>query len=378
MDMRADILKKLRLVSAAAGIGCLIFLFGIWLPREYAGTKRHLGMDAYVYYVAANLALMRHSPYTAPTPPYLKIPSRSHPVQLERDPYGPDYTPICYVYSPQFAILFAPFVVLPQHACGCLWETLLAVTLVAYALILAALIKPDADKRDRIYTALSIFPILMFSPNVLFNIGMGNVDLILSTLIGAAFVSKRRTEIFAVVGQIKPFALLPLALDCVRDRRQIPRAAIILITGCMIGAAVCGLESFAAWRTVSANVLGQGTFLNLNWSMSFAGLRLLRWLGIWHYTSGPLSSGPRLYLALAGSLGVIATVFATRRLPHLERCAACLLGATLFSPICWPNYLVVGYIYLALRLRRFLEKRNEARTDLPIASPLSEGITVGR
>jgi hypothetical protein len=192
----------------------------------------------------------------------------------------------------------------------------------------------------------------MFTPDVWGTVGFGNVDIALAAGIAAAFACPRLWPLLTVVGQAKPFALWPVALECLRNRRQIAVTTVVLIAGIVLGAAVCGVESFVLWRQVANHVLTQGNFGRLNWSLSFAVLRLLRAVGIWHYIDGPLPIGPRLYLAAAGILGPAVTVFLTRRMPRLEWYAFSLIAAIFFSPICWSNYVAIAYIYIALRIGR--------------------------
>jgi hypothetical protein len=176
--------------------------------------------------------------------------------------------------------------------------------------------------------------------------------------VSLAFLGRSRSILFAIVGQIKPFALWPLALTVLRDRKQLPPATLTIAAGLALGIAACGLDAYYSWWLTARNILCQGTFDPANISLPFAGLRVLHGLGVWHYSHGPLPWGPRLFLSIMGVLGPMLVIYLCRKkLPYDKLCALSLVAAAFFSPLCWNSYPTVAYILVALFIRDYSQAR---------------------
>lgn len=336
--MRVALMMNKILKSALPLCGGLILLvlLGYWLPRRM--IRAFVEMDMLAYYQAAAAVLHHHSPYNAPV-----------------NGYDPSLYPVWYFYSPQFAAIISPVARLSFREYIAVLMPFLVASLLGYAYVLASIMRPRADWKARLRDSLSWLCIVLMSPNQFANIAIGNVDIFVCFLTGLAFLSNRRPLLFALVMQIKPFAALPLALSWWRERFSLIPPILCLTVGCLIGGIVCGFDSFLEWRRTVADVLGQGSFNHWNFSLSVLVLRILRWAGIWHYSHGPLNAGPRLFLLSMSIAGPLAAAYAFRRLPNLKYYAVLLLTCVLFSPICWSNYLSIGFILVALLIRDRLE-----------------------
>lgn len=338
-----NIKRILLILSVFCSAGFLFY----WLPHQLA-LKDDIYCDLNVY-ISAVTHLKHHQSLYVPL-----------------SMYGPDRLPIWYFYPPQFAVFFLSIrklgINLLSHN---IWLPLLALSLIIYAFTCSYIVR--GNTRTTYSEAFIWATILFFSPSILDAIGVGNIDMLLLALLGLGFAFPRfAPALFAIVGQVKVYALLALLVLWIRERRGFIQAGIPLALGCLLGICVCGFESYIEWKKLVATVITQGTFSPANLSLSFALLRILHGLHIWHYISGPLPFGPRLYLQTASIIGPLVTVYFCRRLPNQKLYAIAIFSTLLFSPLCWPNYLAFGYILVALYLRDWLpiwEARNDHATE---------------
>jgi hypothetical protein len=111
--------------------------------------------------------------------------------------------------------------------------------------------------------------------------------------------------------------------------------------------AVSGVAAYKLWITQALPLAGQGTFDPINWSLSFAVLRVLHGLGVWHYIAGPLPAGPKLFLTAASIAGPVLVAYVTRRQSIHMRAMLLFLASMLFAPLCWSTYFIMAYVPVA-------------------------------
>jgi hypothetical protein len=264
--------------------------------------------------------------------------------------YGPDAYLARYLYPPPFAAALAPTGRLSLLAFERLWYVVLELAYWTYAACLARLATRAWSPWS---TSLAALVIQMW-PGGAHAMSWGQADPIIWALIGLALVSERaRGGMLAGAALIKVYALWPLALAVARERRRVALpAALVGAAAIALGAAVCGWRSYAAWAAMVPNVAGQGHFAPLNVSLSMAGLRAARAVGLWTYAGGPLGAGPRAVLLGASLAGPAAAAWLTRRLEPPLQYAATAAAAVLFAPLCWFLYLPQLLAPLALVVGR--------------------------
>jgi len=96
----------------------------------------------------------------------------------------------------------------------------------------------------------------------------------------------------------------------------------------------------------------QGAWDHYNISLSFAVIRLFRYLGQVP-GHGPLPGWASSFLFLVNIVGDVLVFLWGRRLRTNQLCIALPLAVVLLSPLCWEVYMVIGHILVALSLRVF-------------------------
>ncbi len=184
-------------------------------------------------------------------------------------------------------------------------------------------------------------------------ISFGNVEVVLWALFACSAISAKAEWFYAVMILIKPYAAWPLLVRFARTKfkNAIYIAAWVAACTCTAVWSV-GILQFICWFRWVGPSAGQGTFLVGNWSLSFALLRLARMCGIWHYSTGPLPIGPRLFLALMAVVGPSVCIFVARKLPTKQLEWLSYFAGMMFSPLCWGHYLVTLYVPVAAFLSR--------------------------
>jgi hypothetical protein len=272
--------------------------------------------------------------------------------------YGPHLIPNAYFYPPPFLAALYPLGWLSEAAFSRLWYGIMLLSFWLYAWCLARLVSRRVSW-DKILIAglcLALCPGMMGG-----GMSMGNVQVVLTTLWGAAFAFNMRAVGLAVSAVIKIHPALPLGaalLDCARNQgwpvalRTIAVPALAVIIGAFIlGLLICGPDAYTQWAREVPPVLSQGTFYHDNYSLSMGVLRLLRYWGIWHYNIGPLPSGPRFFLTTCTLAGPLLTWWVARRWPDDLR-QACIGAATvLFAPLCWSCYFPILLVPLCIWCR---------------------------
>jgi hypothetical protein len=313
----------------------------VYWPAHW--TRQDSDRDVPVYHAAAQRALTGQ-------PLYEPWPS-----------YGPDSHLDRYLYPPPFAAVLAPTGRMSLLAFERGWYVLLEIAYWTYAACLARL----ATRRwSFVATSIAALVIELW-PGGAHAMSWGQADPIIWALTGLALVSERtRGGTLAAAALIKVYALWPLALAAVRERKRvILPAALVSAAAIALGAAVCGWRAYADWATVVPNIAGQGQFGRLNVSLSFACLKLARWTGLWTYAGGPLGVGPRAFLAATSIAAPAIVAWRTRRSAPPLHYAATAAAAVLFAPLCWFLYLPQLLAPLASWLGAFVSRKIASGTS---------------
>lgn len=351
-----------RLLLAAVRILAVVHLLtqlAIWLPLHWNMTDFRRDMP--VYYHAAQAVRNGTSPYT-------QVPAG----------YGPNYVPRNYYYPSPVAAALSPLGGLSLSTFGRIWYLALFGFFWGYCWCLATLFLNGRRPVLPIDVLVAGLVLTMW-PGARLSMTFGNIEPVIWCSIGCALVAAPRRPLslgallaFAALIKIHPLWTLFAAIYRTGKKAALGGAAM-LIGGLLLGGVVCGFDSYLQWWRATAPVATQGTFIGGNYSVSFAVLRLLRWLGWWHYTSGPLPAGAKLYLSLAASLAPLTAIYLTRRLSTRLSLACIATTAALFSPLCWVMYYSIILAPLAIYCgERFgatppPKQGNDAPQDLQLA-----------
>ena len=320
-----------------------------WLPLHWQPT--HIQADYQVYYIALQ---QRHAgvPLYAPWPDY-----------------GPHLKPMPYNYPPPFIAFLYPLGWLSELWFARFWYSVIVVSFWIYAWCLARLVCPRATWDKLLISGL----FLTLCPGMIHVMSLGNVQPMLTALWGAAFAFPLRGLALALAAVVKIHPIWPLTV-CFVDKakaegykkalRKIGLPALTIFAGAfLLGALVCGPNSYALWLQNVPPVLSQGTFESANISLPMGVLRALRGLNLWHYQSGPLPSGPRLFLTCSTLLGPLWSWWLARRWKADLRQAFVGSAVVLFAPLCWIDYSAIFMVPLCLWYRlRYAEKRLDTTT----------------
>jgi hypothetical protein len=341
-------------VAVVLGIIYLWFQVLIWLPQHWGLPDQMRDLSLY-YHAASQLGAHR--------PIYLTIPPG----------YGPQTAPCSYIYPPFLAAALLPFRG-HFHAYAVFWYSLIVASCWAYAVLLSRL----TCNQWSIGSALIWNLVLVLTPGVFCSpplsvywiMTLGNIDPFLWAVFALVIVMLRSDRpnyagaqvLLALISLFKPYALFPwLVVASRRPLREAAAAVSILILSTVGTVWLGGIRPFADWVHDAVPMAQQGTFGINNFSVSFAVLRILHGLGIWHFTSGPLASGPRLFLSMCALAGPITAAYLTRRSSMPVQVVGVYMAAMLFSPLCWQTYVVTAYIVMGMALGRF--NRNALGTD---------------
>jgi hypothetical protein len=331
----SKLVRAILLLTALLHLGIQLFY---WLPRVW--SRQDIQRDMTVYYQAAQKAQAHRPLY--------------HPLVSN----APDFNRGAYIYPPQFAIVVSPVARLPYLTYARLVYLLEIAAFWSFALALVML----AGARRTVENVLLWGVLLGITPGTSEAMTLGQVDPLLWALFGFALCTRHRGLLLGISAQIKPFALLVVAIAAWRERGRVlwPAAAVIGL-GVLLGAVVYGPMSFVRWAQWGLPIPTQGSFDPNNISLTYAGLRLARALGCWVYTGGELPLGARLYLAVAGLLGVACAAYWGRRLTPAMHYAVTLVVGVLCSPLCWITYLPLALVPFALFIQQM---RSPAETPL--------------
>ena len=308
--------------------------FALWLPLHMAPAD--FQCDYQVYFEALRQLHAGQALY-APWPGY-----------------GPHLKPMPYNYPPPFIAFLYPLGNLSETDFSRLWHILMVVAFWLYAWCLARLACRKVGWDAVLISGL----LLALCPGMVHAMSLGNVQPVLTALWGVAFAFNARAVALAITAVVKIHPILPLGvvfLDRARHdgwraalRKIAAPSAAIFIGALILGLIVCGPEAYLRWARNVPPVLSQGTFEGANASLSIGVLRLLRACGIWHYETGPLPTGPRLFLTASTLIGPLTTWWLARRWPDDLR-QSCVGAATvLFAPLCWIDYLPIFLVPLCI------------------------------
>lgn len=246
--------------------------------------------------------------------------------------YGPDSTPQDYDYAPPFAAVLSPLGALPFVTFARIW---LVLTLVAFWVFCWALARLTGQ--GSLFRTLICGLIAGVFPGTYLAIALGQVDPILWALFALGLLGINRPVLWGLNAIVKPFYIWPLLAAKHRWRSLIP-AGVIAVALILLGGIVCGWESYIIWARDILPTLTQGNFKAGNVSISFAVLRLARFLG-WNYLGGPLPALAHLWLTVASIGAPLLTWRFTRHFSTEIKCASIIVASALFAPVCWTSYL---------------------------------------
>ena len=270
-----------------------------------------------------------------------------------RPHYGPDSKPFEYLYPPPFAAAIAPLGRLPWLSFAKVWTLGLVASFVGFALCLSWL-----SERFGVWSFTGWLAIVCVFPGATRALSLGQIDPLLWFLsaLGVWTIALRANQpragsgaVLGAASLIKIYAAWPLfSVGKSEGRAQIWGGALVVgALGLLLGALVCGPDSYAQWAHAVLPIAGQGTFNPDNYSFSMGVLRAAQLLG-WHYAGGPLAGLPKLWLSGASVAGPLATLLLTKRLELRWRVALITVAAAWCAPLCWSTYLPLILVLLAL------------------------------
>ena len=261
-----------------------------------------------------------------------------------------------FKYFPLFAVVMAPFALLPPEAGKVVWFASLIVLL---AFLLRASITALPARRLSQRTLLLVVIALM-AKFYAHELVLGQTNLLLGGLLMGALLAvqrERHAAAGALVGAgvfVKPYALIlvPWLLG-VSGVRAVASAALVIAAGLLIPAAVYGWDGNLALLQAWARTVTDSTAPNLlgNDNVSIAAM-CAKWLGI-----GPLASSLSWIALLMIASGVLVV---WKRRDHVSEpdyldFALLLLLIPLISPQGWDYVLLLGTPAVACLVDRFRE-----------------------
>lgn len=315
----------------AVAILHLVFQFALWLPLNWNRTDRYRDMT--VYYDAA-----------------MRLKAGDSPYQLWPE-YTPALLPSRFFYPPPFLLLARPLVELPYVWFCRAWYLILLAGFWVFAACIGQLASGKWGWRPTLLAGLA----LGLYPDSYVALGFGNFEPVMWACYGLAFSTRFRGVPLAFAAMMKVHPIWALALVVQKEgKRALIPALMVLSTGFGLGIWLCGWQNALQWWPATSPVISQGTFFDGNISLSFAMLRVVRWLG-WGYTGGPLPTWARLYLSLMALGAPLTAIILSRRKPLEMRLALTASATILFSPLCWTMYIPLLFAPAAMLYR---EKRS--------------------
>lgn len=332
-------------------------LVGLWIqqsaiPTYYRADRQR---DMVLYFRAARNVNAHRSLYTA------------------RPDYGPSSKPFEYLYPPPFAAAIAPLGRLPWLTFAKVWTIGLIASFLGFALCLSLL-----GGRFGAWSFLGWLALICVFPGASRALSLGQIDPLLWFLsaLGVWTIALRAKQpraasgaVLGVASLIKIYAAWPLfAVGKDEGRAQIWGGAVVVgALGLILGALVCGFDSYAQWAHAVLPIAGQGTFNPDNYSFSMGVLRVAQGLG-WHYAGAPLVGLPKLWLSSAAIAGPLITLLLTRRSPLRWRVALITIAAAWCAPLCWSTYLPLILVIVALFVEKYRSESADLTTEVKVAT----------
>lgn len=243
-----------------------------------------------------------------------------------------------YIYPPAFALLFAPFSLLPESVGAVAW------LLIGQAALTATLVLVLRTERATSWAVTALLCLTFtFYPLWIDAVqGQANLPILLLVTAGMVGVLRGRPEWAAAIGMAAALKLTPLLLLAwlLVERRF--RAAAWLVGGFVVvtsAGALVRLDDTITFFTRVLPALARGTAFYAN--QSLAGL-VGRVLAKNPYTDPWLSlPGEGVLVAGIGALLCGLWVWQRRRLTPLAAAVAFLPLLPLLSAVTWPHHLVV-------------------------------------
>jgi len=280
-----------------------------------------------------------------------------------------------FLYAPVFALLFAPFALLPRHAAQGAWFIFNAWGLVAFVVGSGIML---FGRSRRLSAASLAVPIVLSFRFIGNNIEHGQINLPVLALCVWAIVYSREDRpmlsgaMIAAAVLVKPFAMIAGLYLVLRRRWSVVAwalvagAALFLLPIAVLGPAGLIDQTLAYFRSVSSMTTQYRTMLT-NQSAVSAAARLIERFGDPAQADGELPL--RIGMALEGvmlaamTLWTIASSRADRyRVPTADRflvaCFFCLMPA--FAPISWKSYFAALLAPYMLLTDELWEKQRRA------------------
>jgi len=265
--------------------------------------------------------------------------------------YGPDSLPQNYDYAPPFAAVLSSLGALSFVTFARLWLGLTIVAFWVFAWCLAKLSGEGSLRRTLICGLIAgLFP------GTYLAIALGQVDPVLWALFALGLIGVARPVLWGLDAIVKPYYLWSL-LAAPHSKRALIPAGVLAVALIVLGGSVCGWDSYLVWVRDILPTLTQGNFKTGNVSVSFAVLRLARFLG-WNYLGGPLPTIAHLWLTVASIGAPFLTWWFMRRFSSQLKCASIIAASVLFAPVCWTCYLPLLLTLPAIGFKTILAQNN--------------------
>lgn len=320
-----------------------IFIIAVSLPLRLIRTDEKRDVTAYYLLLER---IKNHEPV------YNYIP--------KNEPHKP--MPI-YHYPPFLSSVFALLPAMTFVRFAQVWTILLYIAFWIYAICLARITMGRLTFSGTLVAGLA----LSLCPGTHIALSLGQIDPILWALFGIALtVPAIKGAALMAVTLVKPWALWPLLRATGEGLRVVIGASFIAVGSLILGVLVRGADLFyAEWLTWFRDMLpsiGQGSWSDGNWSISFGVLRLVKLTGLWNYSGGLLPEWARIWLLFCGVFVPILTGFLLRRKSMLLQLSALGCSAVVFSPICWDTYLPVLLTVFSVLIRTCVKDNNRLET----------------
>lgn len=307
----------------------LLLNLGFLLPKCLSGW--FIMVDAHVYARAAH-NVWQHQPLY-PLTPYGDI----------RTPG--DNQPMPFLYSPVFAAALWPLGWMDTENIVRVFFVLGFACFWVFAAALAQIVNGRVTWRG----VLGAAAIAYITPGMYFNLTSGQIETLLATLFILAVVGVAPGVLLGASLLVKPFVAWPLGLMALREpRRVMLPAALAVIVSAIIGALVCGVDSYRQWMTYAPNTMYALIFGNANTSFSMLPLRLLGY--------ATLPAWGRLYLmgVFVAVPGLVAWIM--RKRPVVIQASWVGAAALLFAPFSHHYYVPLLLVPMAFEVKGVLDR----------------------
>lgn len=313
----------------------LILNLGFLLPKCLSGW--FVMVDAHVYARAAQNVWHGQPLY---------------PLTPTGDIKTPDGQPMPFLYSPVFGAALWPLGWMQTENIVRVFFVLGFACFWVFSGALAWIVNGRVTWRG----VLGAAAIAYITPGMYFNLTSGQIETLLATLFILAVCGIAPGILLGASLLVKPFVAWPLGILALRQpRRIILPAAVAIIASAIVGALVCGVDSYRQWMIYAPNTMYALIFGNMNTSLGLLPLRLLG------YTTLPTWGRPFLMGVFVVVPAVVAWIM--RRRPAVIQASWVGAAALLFAPFSHDYYLPLLLVPMAFEVRGILEKALVGRED---------------